>query len=856
MRGIVGEFALKRGSTRMAQAVVEEEEQAAPAEERPVRVVSRWATMAVVAVTLAALIPTAGDPGLTWDEPAYRYSQILSAEWWESLGKARSWGDIQKLTDPESLLYYWHYGRYGVNFHPPLAGQLNQAAFTIFGGWMQEIPARRMATVLEFALTIVMGFKFLARRYGTWAGVAMAGSLLLMPRLYGQAHLIDTDVPGLLIWAATALALWKGLNEPGAGGWRMMVGVLLGLAFLEKMAAVMVLLPVLGWLIASRLVPAIFRPRLGDWIDGVVTSALMLAPLALAFQQIQFLQRRLPPPNVANLFLDRPSSDWPGAILAVPLIIWLFRRVMGRLRRSSPTWGVERPGLEVWTAILAFAPVIGWLGNPAWWRETLPRLAHYYMLNTDREHVLPRIQILYFGQQYEFSLPWHNGFVLVGITVPAAILAAAVVGLIWGIPRVRRDRLPLYFLVHLLTLPVVRMLPTPAHDGVRLMLPTFFFLSAFAGWGTMAIADFMAGLVRSRRVVAWARPAVVVAVLAPSALALARIHPYELSYYNELIGGPMGAWRRGFELTYWYDAFTGRVLDDLNHRFPLGARVDFLSKETESAVPVFQDQQSLGLIRGDIRLGREDSPAFPHVWLLTQDSKASAFTRLLFGMRPWYASEPAQLDGARVLSVDDPIAVSRAWALFVLLDTADRTPPEPFRAPEWVQQHVPWLGRFWGDGLLSERTASGTLQHRVHRLASNEAVLAWSRSDPDGLLEAARHLARGGPSVDHDGARRLYHLMTNESPRGPQVRHELVSQLFNARPEALIEGVRILNAHRDQVVAHLTHYGYIDPIATGGGYLDRDLDGASTASASATTAGAAIPTAAASVSRSIPAEHQ
>ena len=42
----------------------------------------------------------------------------------------------------------------------------------------------------------------------------MAGSLLFMPRLYGQAHLMDTDIPGLLLWAATALAFWKGLYEP------------------------------------------------------------------------------------------------------------------------------------------------------------------------------------------------------------------------------------------------------------------------------------------------------------------------------------------------------------------------------------------------------------------------------------------------------------------------------------------------------------------------------------------------------------------------------------------------------------------------------------------------------------------
>ena len=45
------------------------------------------------------------------------------------------------------------------------------------------------------------------------------------------------------------------------------------------------------------------------------------------------------------------------------------------------------------------------------------------MLNTDRQGVLPDIQIIYFGQIYEYSLPWHNGWVLMAITVPVAILA-------------------------------------------------------------------------------------------------------------------------------------------------------------------------------------------------------------------------------------------------------------------------------------------------------------------------------------------------------------------------------------------------------------------------------------------------
>src|SRR5262249_57867442 len=139
------------------------------------------------------------------------------------------------------------------------------------------------------------------------------------------------------------------------------------------------------------------------------------------------------------------------------------------------------------------------------------------------------------------------------------------------------------------------------------------------------------------------------------------VHSYELSYYNELIGGPRAAWSRGFELSYWYDAFNGPVLRALNARLPEGAEVDFLNQKTNNIT--FQEIQTLGGLRRDIRLIARQTDRFPYVWLLTQDSKASAFTRLLFAMRPWFAAEPRQLQGARVASLIDPITLSPAWPL-------------------------------------------------------------------------------------------------------------------------------------------------------------------------------------------------
>ncbi len=765
-----------------------------------------WFTLAVLILALAAIIPTVGDFGLTWDEPAYRGSQVMSAQWWEQLAQARSLNDLQYLFDPLTLLYYWPYGRYGTNFHPPLAGQLNLASYVAFGHWMKDIPARRMATSIEFALTITIGFHFLARRYGRWVGFVMAGSLLSMPRLYGQAHLIDTDTPGLLLWAATAMAFWNGLHQPNARRWRIAVGILLGLGFVEKLAAVVVLVPLLFWLIAGYL-PRTLGRRGGraDWIDGIVTTGAMLAPLALAFQQIQILQQRFPPPMSTDLFVDRPKSDWSGAILAVPLGVWLLRRLLGWLFPKKSVWGTERPALEIVTAILAFAPVVGWLGNPAWWRETLPRLAHYYTLSNQRRGALPDIQIIYFGQIYEYSLPWHNAWVLMGITVPAAILGAAAIGITWALWRIRVDKLPVYFLVHLVTLPMIRMFETPAHDGVRLFLPTFFFLAAFAGWGARWLADWLARRARIRR--AFARLAVSGVVVGSAAAALINIHPYELSYYNELIGGPRGAWARGFELSYWFDAFNGPVIRELNSRLPHDAQVDFLNEKTNCIT--FQELQSLGALRPDVLLIARRTDRFPFVWLLTHDSKAGAFTRLLFSMRPWYASEPRQLDGARVASVIDPVGASRAWALHTLLN-ATAAADSPLWAPAWVRESAPWLARLWGDGLT-----------KANLLAINQPVLDWSRSDPEGLVATARYIAAKKPVAENENARRLMDLMSAEpNPNGP--RHYFTNQLLRARPEALVEAIQIINLHPDEIVHVLSRYGYTDP-RTIGGYLDRDL---------------------------------
>jgi len=758
-------------------------------------------TLTVVVIAFSVTAPTAGDLGLTWDEPAYRYSQMVSAQWWERLAEARSRANVADLLDPDALLYYWPYGRHGINFHPPLAGQLDLLTFSLLEGWWKEIPARRLASVLEYALTIGVLYLFLRNRYGFWAGFTAAGALLTMPRVHGHALLAGTDMPGLWLWTLTALAAWKGLNEPNARRWRVAAGALLGLCFLVKMAAVMVLLPILGWLAIARLPRSFMRGGRASWLDGLASTAFLVAPLAIGFAEILRLSAQMPEPQYTDLFFVRPESRWFGALLAAPSLFWFARRGFGAWLSGSRIWGVERPALELWEALIAFPPLVGWLGNPAWWRETLPRLAHYYQLSVGREGALPDIRIYYLGETYLFSLPWHNAWVLIGVTVPVTVLTAALVGILRAFATLRTDRLPTYLLVQFLAFPVLRMLPTPAHDGVRLFLPTFVFLAALAGLGVSALGRIAGGAKRS----GWVSGVLTAVVVGWSAIQLVSIHPYELSYYNRLIGGPQGAWKRGFELSYWYDAFNPQVLDNINKTLPQGEAVRAANRY--SMTPTFAELQALGELRPDLRIGAVPATGFPAQWLLTHDSKAGEGSRAIFAMTPMSESRPEQLDRRRVASVAGPKAVARGWALWLL--AGDERPPESVQAPlpDWARAALPWLSRFWGEGLTKAPVP-----------VPFEPVFAWASSDPESLRAAARSVSAG--RLDTPEARRLRAILERFDD---QAREGPYSEILLFRdPEALVEAVEILIERPEDVRRVLSSAGYVD--LGPGRELDRSLN--------------------------------
>jgi 4-amino-4-deoxy-L-arabinose transferase-like glycosyltransferase len=227
-------------------------------------------------------------------------------------------------------------------------------------------------------------------------------------------------------------------------------------------------------------------------------------------------------------------------VLLVPWgLIWYRRR-----------W----PKLALSLAVIGPAVfVIGW---PWMWVETWPHLREY--LGFHLGHAA--YNVWYAGALYQYA-PWHYPLVMTAITTPVLVLALAVGGAVRCRPvrRVTPERALLLLGLAVTLLPSA--LPgSPKYNGVRLFLPAFPFLAALAGGGFSWLLLRIVNLATRRQ----AKPALLsgligvalgAGLLLPGFRSAAALHPYQLAYYNELVGGTKGATERGFETVYWGQVF-------------------------------------------------------------------------------------------------------------------------------------------------------------------------------------------------------------------------------------------------------------------------------------------------------------
>ncbi|HUU53746.1 MAG TPA: hypothetical protein VMY87_02410, partial [Armatimonadota bacterium] len=243
---------------------------------------------------------------------------------------------------------------------------------------------------------------------------------------------------------------------------------------------------------------------------------------------------------------------------------------------------------------------------PWLWIDVLPHLKAYLAFHYGHA----AYNVWYLGKLYQYA-PWHYPFVMVAVTTPLLLLALSLVGVVRGWPRrgVKPEAVLLALGLAIALIP--NALPSsPKYNGVRLFLPAFPFLAALAGggfaWAQLRLTTLLkVECPRRARLSGLIAAAFGAILLLPGFSGAARTHPYQLAYYNSLVGGTAGASARGFETIYWGQVFEDAppFLNGIEQPYP---RVLLVPK---GVIYLLEFQQAAGGLRPDVLFTGEEQEA-------------------------------------------------------------------------------------------------------------------------------------------------------------------------------------------------------------------------------------------------------
>ena len=479
--------------------------------------VAAWVSI-VVAIDPAGSYPNMPEgPGLTVDEIFNVEQGVLLVEQARSLG----WLNLVPGTSVEAFKPENHYlpdhpplGRYWLGVHHHLTWWL-APPFEPEGPFVTA--CARTGSATAFALTVWLIGIAATSWFGRAAGLFASLALVLMPRVYGHAHLASLEsITNLTCTAAVlAVAAWWNGAAPPSRRVALLTGVVMGLALLTKIQAVLIPIPVILW--------ALWRWR---------TKAI------------------------------------------VPLLVW---------------------GVTANVVFFALWPYL--------WLDPIGHFLEYLGRTTNRA----TIHCFYFGVRYaDKAVPWHYPFVMFAVTVPVGLHLLGAWGLWSGQesgdrsqesegkePNVDRSRDWLLLACTVFPLIVFALPGVAVYDGERLFLTVFPLWAILVGGGMSHVWSSI-----SRISSPLIPRCLFFAVFIWSLAITAFIHPFQLCYYNELIGGQSGADRSGLEIDYWGVGVSRQLLQGVTDRLEQGDKLPigptlhpFQAEEYQRQSPILRQRQ-------------------------------------------------------------------------------------------------------------------------------------------------------------------------------------------------------------------------------------------------------------------------
>lgn len=371
--------------------------------------------------------------------------------------------------------------------------------------WMREGRAMRLPAILLAGLGVALLF-ITGRRLGggTLGGLLAAGWFMLIPRVQFHASLHAFDLPIAVMTLVIALAWLRSLAD---WRWGLAIGPLLGLAIAVKHNALF-----LGPLLAAHLWLCLL---LRWWLEDERPKLAQFFPLPLI--------------SMAVL----------GPLVAIMLWPWL-------------------------------------------WHDTFARIAEYFAFHSEHSYY----NMEFWGLNYNRPpLPIAYPFVMTWATVPSVLLLLSTLGLFLALRTLRNpralgrlgrmariddDQLPapswraplprfdgreeplIYIELSIFPVLLIALPSIPIFGGTKHWLTAYPFMALLAAmaWGRLWMRARV--LLRAWPKLLRVAPAIVLlAMLAPGTWATVHGHPFNLSQYAPLAGGPRGAAIMGLNRGFW-----------------------------------------------------------------------------------------------------------------------------------------------------------------------------------------------------------------------------------------------------------------------------------------------------------------
>lgn len=317
----------------------------------------------------------------------------------------------------------------------------------------------------------------------------------------------------------------------------------------------------------------------GDSLVRYISFIVLLLTIPRFFAHTHFAATDIPMTSLLLLFvvcLDKTlflKSFWlagiilgigasikiTSSILAMPLLLVFLIWYRYKWKAILP-----RVALICLTAVLVF-----YILNPDWWFSPLSRYREFMTQTLTRRTWTPFT--LYFGGDfYTYRAPLCYPFAIFFITTPLLHMLLLFLGLGYFFAEGGlRTNLKMILLFILLVFPflILALSISPAHDGIRYLLPAFPFAVCFMTLGLEKLWRFLRECDSTsslRKAARWITAAFALALIAGDLHNPAWYPPFELSYYNRIVGGLSGANHHGYETTYWMEILNDDVLKQLN----------------------------------------------------------------------------------------------------------------------------------------------------------------------------------------------------------------------------------------------------------------------------------------------------